>query len=64
MEDAAAPNSGSDLNFGGKRGRSIEECQDMIRRSFRSIYIQTKHLLFNLLSFLFQFMNLNPLVVF
>ncbi|CAH2055208.1 unnamed protein product [Thlaspi arvense] len=36
MEDAAAPNSGSDLNLGGKRGRSIEECQDMIQRSFRN----------------------------
>ncbi|CAF2376708.1 hypothetical protein Bca4012_091618 [Brassica carinata] len=36
MEDAAAPNSGSDLNLGGKRGKSIEECQDMIQRSFRN----------------------------
>ncbi|KAJ4869024.1 Ku70-binding family protein [Raphanus sativus] len=35
-EDAAAPNSGSDLNLGGKRGKSIEECQDMIQRSFRN----------------------------
>ncbi|XP_018487356.1 mitochondrial inner membrane protease ATP23 [Raphanus sativus] len=36
MEDAASPNSGSDLNLGGNRGRSIEECQDMIQRSFRN----------------------------
>ncbi|KAL0858185.1 hypothetical protein Bca101_063339 [Brassica carinata] len=36
MEDAATPNSGSDLNLGGKRGKSIEECQDMIQRSFRN----------------------------
>ncbi|KAH0905202.1 hypothetical protein HID58_044705 [Brassica napus] len=36
MEDAAAPNSGSDLNLGGKRGKSIEECEDMIQRSFRN----------------------------
>uniref|UniRef100_A0A1J3CL14 Mitochondrial inner membrane protease ATP23 n=1 Tax=Noccaea caerulescens TaxID=107243 RepID=A0A1J3CL14_NOCCA len=36
MEDAAAPNSGSGLNLGKGRGRSIEECQDMIRRSFRN----------------------------
>ncbi|KAJ0244556.1 Mitochondrial inner membrane protease ATP23 [Hirschfeldia incana] len=35
-KDAAAPNSGSDLNLGGKRGKSIEECQDMIQRSFRN----------------------------
>ncbi|XP_013584115.1 PREDICTED: mitochondrial inner membrane protease ATP23-like [Brassica oleracea var. oleracea] len=36
MEDAASPNSGSDLNLGGNRGRSIEECQGMIQRSFRN----------------------------
>ncbi|KAJ0237169.1 Mitochondrial inner membrane protease ATP23 [Hirschfeldia incana] len=36
MEDAASPNSGADLNLGGNRGRSIEECQDMIQRSFRN----------------------------
>ncbi|CAN8269719.1 unnamed protein product [Cochlearia groenlandica] len=36
MEDAAAPNSGSDLNLEAGRGKSIEECQDMIQRSFRN----------------------------
>ncbi|CAN8269722.1 unnamed protein product [Cochlearia groenlandica] len=36
MKDAAAPNSGSDLNLGAGRGKSIEECQDMIQRSFRN----------------------------
>ncbi|AAF01592.1 putative peptidase M76, ATP23 [Arabidopsis thaliana] len=36
MEDAAAPNSGSEFNPGARRGKSIDECQDMIRRSFRN----------------------------
>ncbi|KAL1211495.1 Mitochondrial inner membrane protease ATP23 [Cardamine amara subsp. amara] len=36
MEDAAAPNSGSEFKPGPRRGKSIEECQDMIHRSFRN----------------------------